>query len=177
MLTQSGNQNFKGRMSTTPALIGVSRRALFRTLSGGALCLFGSGLATRSARGASEESQAAENEFIQRIVGKEAAQSSRVGLEMPRVFSNGSGVPLKLLVGSPMTEADHVMKVHILAPKNPLPIIAVFQFTPQSGRAAVSTRVRLAEPQYVLAVAQMSDGACFMARTFVEVTENGCPNH
>jgi sulfur-oxidizing protein SoxY len=38
----------------------------------------------------------------------------------------------------------------------------------------VSTRIRLAEQQDVLAIAEMNDGALLMARTFVEVETNGC---
>jgi sulfur-oxidizing protein SoxY len=38
----------------------------------------------------------------------------------------------------------------------------------------VSTRIRLAEPQYVLALAEMNDGALLMAKTWVEVATNGC---
>jgi sulfur-oxidizing protein SoxY len=38
----------------------------------------------------------------------------------------------------------------------------------------VSTRIRLAEPQYVLAVAEMNDGALLMTRAWVEVATNGC---
>jgi sulfur-oxidizing protein SoxY len=38
----------------------------------------------------------------------------------------------------------------------------------------VSTRIRLAEPQYVLAVAQMSDGTLLMTETWVEAATNGC---
>jgi sulfur-oxidizing protein SoxY len=73
-----------------------------------------------------------------------------------------------------MTENDHVRRVHVLAPKNPIIVVATFQFTPQSGSAAVSIRIRLAEPQMVLAVAEMNDGALLMARTWVKVETDGC---
>jgi sulfur-oxidizing protein SoxY len=32
----------------------------------------------------------------------------------------------------------------------------------------------LAEPQYVVAVAEMSDGTLLMTKTFVDVATNGC---
>ena len=104
-------------------------------------------------------------------------QSPRVRLELPSTFSNGHGVPMTLAVESPMTEADYVRQVQVLAPRNPILIVAGFQFTPDSGRAAVSTRIRLAEPQNVLAVAEMSDGSLLLARSWVEVTINGCPTN
>ena len=46
--------------------------------------------------------------------------------------------------------------------------------SPGSGRARVSTRIRLAKPQDVLAVAEMSDGALLLTRTRVKVDINGC---
>jgi sulfur-oxidizing protein SoxY len=93
---------------------------------------------------------------------------------MPPVFGNGYSVPMTLVVDSPMTEIDHVRSVLIVAPKNPIVVVAKYLFTPQSGRAAVSTRIRLAEPQTVLAVAEMSDGALLMSGTRVKVDTNGC---
>jgi sulfur-oxidizing protein SoxY len=93
---------------------------------------------------------------------------------MPAVFPNGYSVPLTLDVDTPMSEQDHVRVVHVLAPRNPIVVVAAFHFTPSSGRAHVSTRIRLAAPQTVLAVAEMSDGAVLMARSWVKVATDGC---
>jgi len=38
----------------------------------------------------------------------------------------------------------------------------------------VSTRIRLAAPQHVLAVAEMSDDTLLMTKAWVEVASNGC---
>ena len=115
-----------------------------------------------------------ENELVQRLVGKRPTESPRVHLEMPAIFGNGYSVPLTLVVDSQMTETDHVRVVHVLAPKNPIVIVAKFHFTLHSGKAAVSTRIRLSEPQMVLAVAEMNDGTLLMARTWVKVETDGC---
>ena len=40
--------------------------------------------------------------------------------------------------------------------------------------ARVSTRIRLAKPQNVVAVAEMSDGSLLMTKTRVDVATNGC---
>ena len=93
---------------------------------------------------------------------------------MPAVFPNGYTVPLSFDVDSPMNEADYVRHVRVLAPRNPLIEVADFRFTPRSGRARVSTRIRLAEPQNVLVVADMSDGTLLLARTWIKVDINGC---
>jgi sulfur-oxidizing protein SoxY len=113
-------------------------------------------------------------DLVTEIFGRMPAQSDRLRLMMPPVFGNGYTVPLDLEVESPMTEADHVRSVRIFAPKNPLIEVVGFRFTPQSGRARVSTRIRLAAPQHVLAVAEMSDDTLLMTKAWVEVASNGC---
>ena len=112
--------------------------------------------------------------IVKQLTGKIPAKSDRIHLAMPRSFPNGYTVPLSLDIDSPMTEADHVRHVRVFAPRNPLVEVARFQFVPGRSEPRVSTRIRLAEPQYVLAVAEMNDGALLMSKTWVEVATNGC---
>lgn len=112
--------------------------------------------------------------LIKQLTGKTPTESDRVHFAMPRVFPNGYTVPLALRIDSPMTATNHVRYVRVLAPRNPLIEVATFHFVPQRSEPRVSTRIRLAEPQYVLAVAEMNDGALLLAKTWVEVTTNGC---
>jgi sulfur-oxidizing protein SoxY len=112
--------------------------------------------------------------IVKQFTGKTPAESDRVHLVMPRTFPNGYTVPLSLQIDSPMTEADHVRHVRVFAPRNPLIEVARFHFVPLRSEPKVSTRIRLAEPQYVLAVAEMNDGALLMNKTWVEVATNGC---
>ncbi len=148
----------------------IKRRAMLRVALGAA----GGAVGGRVSLALPEDDAAADGKSVERFIGRPAALSSRVHLNMPAVFANGYSVPVTLSVDSPMTEADHVRVVHVLAPKNPIVPAAEFHFTPQSGTALVSTRVRLAQSQYVLAVAEMSDGTLLMARTWVKVDINGC---
>jgi sulfur-oxidizing protein SoxY len=113
-------------------------------------------------------------DLIERLMGRTATESDRLHLVMPRTFPNGYTVPLMLEVDSPMTEDDYVRLVRVVAPRNPLMDVATFHFLPQRSQPRVSTRIRLAEPQYVLAVAEMNDGTLLMAKTWVEVATNGC---
>jgi sulfur-oxidizing protein SoxY len=113
-------------------------------------------------------------ELIRQLTGKIPTESDRLHLTMPRVFANGYTVPLTFVIDSPMTEADHVRDVRVLAPRNPLITVATFHFVPQRSEPRVSTRIRLAKPQDVLAVAEMNDGTLLMTRTWVEVATNGC---
>jgi sulfur-oxidizing protein SoxY len=113
-------------------------------------------------------------ELIKQLTGKIPTESDRLHLGMPRVFPTGYTVPLSLEVDTPMTETDHVRYASVLAPRNPLIEVATFHFVPQRSEPRVWTRIRLAEPQYVLAVAEMNDGALLMTKTWVEVATNGC---
>jgi len=83
-------------------------------------------------------------------------------------------VPLTVEVESPMTADDHVTAVHVFADGNPLPNVARMQFTPKSGEAVASTRIRLAQTQKIYALAEMSDGSVFSAVQEVKVTIGGC---
>jgi sulfur-oxidizing protein SoxY len=158
-------------MSTTISPIVVMRRAVLRAAWWGCA---GSTLAASPSLGGSDDTQDEDTELIRRLTGWMPAGSPRVHLEMPPVFSNGYTVPLTLEVDSPMTQTDHVRLIHVLAPRNPITLVGSFQFTPQSGRACVSTRIRLAGPQHVLAAAEMSDGSVLMAKTWVKVDTDGC---
>lgn len=113
-------------------------------------------------------------ELVERLTGQTATVSDRLHLVMPTVFPNGYTVPLDLDMDSPMTEDDHVKRIRVFAPHNPIMEVASFNFIPQRSIARVSTRIRLAEPQYVVAVAEMSDGMLLMTKTWVDVATNGC---
>jgi sulfur-oxidizing protein SoxY len=52
--------------------------------------------------------------------------------------------------------------------------MARFELGPHSGRAEVSTRVRLNGSQQVVALVQMSDRTWWSATAEVEVTESAC---
>jgi sulfur-oxidizing protein SoxY len=152
-------------MASDAGQVRVARRRLLRAAGLASIAL----AAPRAVRSADPEM-----DLVVEIFGRTPVQSDRLRLDMPRLFANGYTVPLTLEVDCPMTAADHVRAVHVLAPRNPFLRVASFHFTPLSGKARVSTRIRLAEPQNVIAVADMSDGSLTMAKTWVEVEINGC---
>jgi sulfur-oxidizing protein SoxY len=97
-----------------------------------------------------------------------------IDLDLPQIAENGNTVPLSVAVDSPMTEDDFVQAVHIFADGNPRPEVATFHFTVHSGKASASTRMRLAQTQNVIAVAELSDGRALRAQSEVKVTIGGC---
>ena len=147
---------------------GLTRRMLF--LAGAAGCASATAVLAASASEDADDVVA----LIKRLTGKTPTESDSLRLVMPRTFPNGYTVPLSFDIDSPMTESDHVRYVRIVAPRNPLIEVATFHFVPQRSQPRVSTRIRLAEPQFVLAFAELSDGTLLMTKTWVEVATNGC---
>lgn len=98
----------------------------------------------------------------------------RVLLDIPVLVENGNSVPLVVSVESPMTEADHVTTIALFNQRNPLPEIALFLLGPRSGRAWVSTRIRLGDSQTIVAVAKMKDGSFWSASAELIVTLPAC---
>ena len=111
---------------------------------------------------------------LKEITRSAPVRESRVKLEIPHLAENGHLVPLTVSVESPMTPADHVRTLYLLSEKNPRPVIAKISMAPGTGRAALTTRIRLAGAQHVVAVAQMSDGSFWGAAADVIVTETAC---
>ena len=147
---------------------GLTRRELFLASAAG----FANAAIVSPAKASDEIDEAAE--LIKRLTGKTATASDRLHLVMPRTFPNGYTVPLNVDIDSPMTENDYVKYVRVVAPRNPLIEVATFHFFPQLSQPRVSTRIRLAEPQDVLAFAELNDGTLLMTKTRVDVATNGC---
>lgn len=101
-------------------------------------------------------------------------RDGRIRIDIAELVENGNTVPLALQVDSPMTVADHVQTLAVFTEKNPQPEVAVFHFSPASGRARVSTRIRLATSQRLVAVARLSDGSHWRAQADVLVTLAAC---
>ncbi len=111
---------------------------------------------------------------IGKTLGGKSPKEGRIDITLPEIAENGGVVPLKVAVESPMSDADHVKRVHVYADGNPLPDVATYHFGPHNGKAEFSLRLRLAKSQKIVCVAEMSDGTAFMAAREIKVTLGGC---
>jgi sulfur-oxidizing protein SoxY len=111
---------------------------------------------------------------IAKFTGGKPAEPGRIAIDLPEIAENGNAVQLSVTVDSPMTPADHVTDVLVIADANPAPRVATFHFTAMSGRAEAETRIRLAATEHVIVVARTGDGRFFTARKEVKVTIGGC---
>jgi sulfur-oxidizing protein SoxY len=117
---------------------------------------------------------AALEEAIRGLTGEAAVNRGKVKLELPPIVENGNTVPLTVSVESPMTDADHVASIHIFNQKNPQPYVAAFHMGPRAGKAVVSTRIRLADSQQVVAIVKLGDGSFWSDSADVIVTLAAC---
>ena len=123
-----------------------------------------------SAHATPESLQAA----IREVVGSAALREGKVKIDLPALVENGNTVPLGVTVDSPMTATDRVKAIHVFNEKNPQPFVITVRLTPRNGRARIATRMKLADTQTVIAVAEMSDGSFWKASAEVIVTIAAC---
>ena len=75
-------------------------------------------------------------------MAKGTPKDGKVSLKAPEIAENGNAVPLTVTVDSEMSEKSYVKAIDVAADGNPNPGVAVYDFTPLSGKAEVSLRAR-----------------------------------
>jgi len=118
-------------------------------------------------------SEAVQQAIRQRI-GEREPQPGGMTLTLPKIAETGNSVPLTVAVDSPMTPGDHVLRIHVFVPGNPEPVASTYQLGVRAGKAQISTQVRLARTQTVLALAEMSDGSVRSDAASIVVTLGAC---
>ncbi len=132
------------------------------------VCAMGAGAAAVAALGlpafaATDEVATAIDEFTG---GAEACEGG-VSLNAPEIAENGNTVPVEV-------SAEGAKRVMVLAAGNPRPGVVTFKFGPLAGSQTASTRIRLAQTQDLIAVAEMADGSFARTTRQVKVTIGGC---
>jgi sulfur-oxidizing protein SoxY len=111
---------------------------------------------------------------IDKVVGNAKVTKGKIAIDIPPLVENGNVVPVTITVDSPMTKDNYVKALHLFNEKNPQPNVIGVAFGPRAGKAAISTRIRLADAQKVVALAEMSDGAFYTESADVIVTLAAC---
>ena len=148
-----------------------SSRRQFLTLAGGAAVMGAVPIVTLRP---AEATPAMLASAIRNIVGTANVQTGKVKIDVPPLVENGNTVPLTVTVTSPMTETDYVKSIHVFNEKNPQPNVGNFYLGPRAGRAQISTRIRLADTQKIVAIARLSDGSFWSVSADVVVTLAAC---
>jgi sulfur-oxidizing protein SoxY len=122
----------------------------------------------------SEATPAKMQEAIRKVVGEAQVTPGKVKLDIPPLVENGNTVACGVSVDSPMTAQSYVKAIHVFNEKNPQPNVISTYLGPRSGRASISTRIRLADTQKVIAIAELSDGTFWSDSANVIITLGAC---
>src|SRR5438270_5621030 len=128
----------------------ITRRDM---LTAGAAAAIGAALPTQAAALGQMETA------IRNVIGEAEVRKGRVLLDLPPLVENGNTVPMTVSVDSPMTKDNYVKAIHVFNERNPQANVISTQLGPRAGKAAVSTRIRLAGTQKLTAIAELSDGS------------------
>jgi sulfur-oxidizing protein SoxY len=98
---------------------------------------------------------------------------SQVQIIVPLRAAYGASVPVKIVSKLPQTAALYVKRIYLLVDKNPSPLAAVLDLTPDIGQADFETRLRVDEYSHVRVVSELSNGTLTMDSRYVK-TSGGC---
>ena len=103
----------------------------------------------------------------------EGANQDILEIKAPYRAEDGAIVPVSIHTKITQTGDNFIQKLHIFIDKNPIPLVGVFEFTPDAGRADLAMRVRVNEYSYFRVIAEMNNGDLVMAKSFIR-TKGGC---
>lgn len=146
--------------------LNFSRRSLL-SLAGGSIVY--SAFPLRS----SSETQSMD-EAIRETFGKRPILDERVTVKLPPISENGYSVPITVHVDSPMTADDYIKQITVFSPRNPLPILLRSELTPFSGKASITSRIRLSGTQTISAIAESNSGTLYRGQKATVVTLAAC---
>lgn len=102
-----------------------------------------------------------------KAIGGSGTESKDIQLKVPDIAENGAVVPIEVTVNLP-----NVQTVSILVDKNPLPLVASFNFA-AGTLPYVRVPIKMGETSQVRVVAK-ADGKIYSAAKEVKVTIGGC---
>jgi sulfur-oxidizing protein SoxY len=108
------------------------------------------------------------NDTLKRLFAdRKIIETDQISLKIPQIAENGAIVPITVSGTLPNVKA-----VSILVEKNPVPLAARFELSPEL-ELFLSARIKMAETSEVLVIAE-TEQALYGVRQLVKVTIGGC---
>lgn len=157
----------------------VTRRTFFRTAGvlGAAVATSGLFGVPLSVAQAAEEAAAPAvdmDALIAKQVGAGAIAMEKVTLDIPATAENAALVRMPVVVDHPMEAGNFIQTVSLFIDNNPNPFIAQFELTPETGKAALEFRARMAKSSKVRVVAKSNTGKLYGLVKEIQVAAGGC---
>ena len=113
-------------------------------------------------------------EPVRETIGERDPIPEGLELDLPMVSEDGGNINLGISFQGELKEDEHLESIQVFAARNPQAPVIGLELTPAVTRAEFATRIRLAETQYVHAVAVSNQGRVWNAAREVRVTVSGC---
>lgn len=97
----------------------------------------------------------------------EGVEQSIFEIKAPYTAEDATVVPISIHTMMPQQEDKYIKRMHIFVDKNPLPLVGVFDFSKESGKADIAMRIRVDTFSYVRAIAELNTGELYMTKSFV----------
>ena len=109
--------------------------------------------------------------FQDRAIAEDAGKM--IDLVTPVRAEDAAVVPVAIRTLAAQTPELYIRRLYLIIDNNPGPLAAVFNMTPELGRADIETRVRIEEYTNVRVVTETSDGKLHMMSRYVKAS-GGC---
>lgn len=96
-----------------------------------------------------------------------------IKFEAPARAADAALVPISIVAQFPQTPTHYIKKIHLFIDQNPEPYAGYFEFTPESGRASIETRVRVEDYSFMRVIAETNDGHLYAVWRFIKAS-GGC---
>ena len=97
----------------------------------------------------------------------EDAEQNVLEVKAPYRAEDAALTPVSIHTKFPQSEDLYIRKMHVFIDKNPVPLVGIFDFTPDSGKADLAMRVRVNDHTYVRVIAELNNGELHMGKSFV----------
>lgn len=111
---------------------------------------------------------------VRAFAGAKRPIKKRVLVSVPPLVENGGQVPAHIVIDHEMTDKRYIRRVLVLVEDNPQSKVGLFAFTPDSGRAEMTFRLRMAKSSRIVVLAENNKGAVFEGSAVVRVVEGAC---